>query len=425
MEYRSIQDLGVTVRRNLWRLPQPVDLVVGVPRSGLLVASLVSLALNVPMADVEGYCAGRLLATGKTKRSRSLDLSTADPGRRRRVVVIDDSIFMGSSMREARARVAAARPQDDVTFVAVYGNGRRHPDADLVLEAVPQPRLFEWNVMHHAMLAETCMEIDGVLCPPPDGTGGRDEAANQAPNEAPPLFLPTRPVRTLVTQRPERDRAATEAWLRRHGVEYGRLVMRPGAGAPAGRDGAPAPGLAAPPGHAGPGGGGEKPGAGATAREAGGPGPADGAAAGTMAGPGGAAGRDRAGASGPAGGARAGNIGDPAPAGTEGPPGRFKGEVYRRDAALLFIEGDHAQALEIVAVSGKPVLCTHCFEMLRGRATDPVVLRQNLRGFARRFALAKTPLTNARAARLMLRQALGEALYGRMKRASGRLLPRR
>ncbi len=385
MEYRSIHDLSVTIRQNLWRLPQPVDLVVGVPRSGLLAASLVSLAINVPMADVEGYCAGRQLATGKTKRTRGMDPAVRDPNRRRRVVVIDDSIFMGSSMREARAKVAAAWPQDDVTYVAVYGNVRRHPDADLVLEAVPQPRLFEWNVMHHAMLAEACMEIDGVLCPQPEAPG------TAVLQEAGPLFLPTKPVRTLVTRRPESDRAVTEDWLRRHGVEYGRLVMRPGAAA--GCDALAGQGKTK-----------------ATARRAGPDGPAGLAEV-----------EGRASGMAP----HEGVDMTTGPADAEESPGRFKGEIYRSDPALLFIEGDHAQALEIVAISGKPVLCTHCFEMLRGRAGDPVVVGQNLRSFARRFALAKTPLTNASAAKLLLRQVMGDALYRQMKRASGRLLPRR
>lgn len=41
-----------TIVRNLHRLPRDIDLVVGIPRSGLLAANLLSLAANIPMADL-------------------------------------------------------------------------------------------------------------------------------------------------------------------------------------------------------------------------------------------------------------------------------------------------------------------------------------------------------------------------------------
>ena len=54
-----------------------------------------------------------------------------------------------------------------VTFLAVYGPRATHPDADLVLEVVPHPRVFEWNVMHHRVLENSCVDIDGTLCHDP------------------------------------------------------------------------------------------------------------------------------------------------------------------------------------------------------------------------------------------------------------------
>ena len=149
MHYRSIADMSATIQREIWRIPQPVDLVVGIPRSGLMAANLLGLALNLPIADLEGYCAGRILASGKTRRAKKHAL---DIHEMKRVVVIDDSIFMGSSMTEARERVAAAGLPAEAIFVAVYGNSTSHPDADVVLEAVPQPRFFQWNIMHHGLL---------------------------------------------------------------------------------------------------------------------------------------------------------------------------------------------------------------------------------------------------------------------------------
>ena len=38
MHYRSISDMNDAIVRNLHRLPRDIDLVVGVPRSGILAA---------------------------------------------------------------------------------------------------------------------------------------------------------------------------------------------------------------------------------------------------------------------------------------------------------------------------------------------------------------------------------------------------
>src|SRR5262245_61017528 len=63
MHYRSVANLNEAVVRNLHALPRDVDVVVGIPRSGLLAGTMLALAMNVPLADVEGFVAGRLLAT--------------------------------------------------------------------------------------------------------------------------------------------------------------------------------------------------------------------------------------------------------------------------------------------------------------------------------------------------------------------------
>lgn len=333
MNYRSVADMNGTIQTNLWRLPKHIDLVVGVPRSGLLAATLMSLSINAPMADLEGYCAGRLLAVGKTRR-RSAPSNAKGP---RKVVVLDDSIFHGTAMREAREKVRAANLGDDVTFVAVYGNAMSHIDADVILEAVPQPRFFQWNVMHHGILADACMDIDGVLCLDPTR-----EENDDGPNyerflaEARPLSIPTKPVATLVTSRLEKYRPQTEAWLARHGVEYGRLVMLD------------LPDME-------------------TRR------------------------RSRA-------------------------HGSYKGSVYAKSPALLFVESEHHQAVEIAKTAGKPVLCTCCFNLVEPGLADPRAIRQSLATLPRRFVLMKSPLTSRRSAKLLVRRVLGEAMVQRLKR---------
>jgi uncharacterized HAD superfamily protein len=223
MHYRSVADLNDDIIAGLPLLPADVDLVVGIPRSGLLAGTLMALALNVPVTDVEGFLAGRVLSSGRTRRRNVFDV---DPHRARRVVVMDDSADTGQSMREARKRLVSAFPDVPFSFCVVYGTAARCDGVDITLKVVPQPRLFQWNVMHHNMLARCCVDIDGVLCADPTEHENDDgEEYLRFLLNAAPLHTPTRRIGWLVTSRLEKYRKETEAWLEKRGIEYGHLVM--------------------------------------------------------------------------------------------------------------------------------------------------------------------------------------------------------
>ncbi|MFC3215785.1 phosphoribosyltransferase [Novosphingobium panipatense] len=90
MQYRSFADLAETVFFHAGAIPDDVDLVVGVPRSGLLPANLLALQLHKPLLDLESYLQGRTPTVGRTARQT---IQTARP---RRVLIVDDSIASGS-----------------------------------------------------------------------------------------------------------------------------------------------------------------------------------------------------------------------------------------------------------------------------------------------------------------------------------------
>lgn len=219
MQYRSISDMNDALVKNLHRLPRDIDLVVGIPRSGLLAANLLSLAANIPLSDIDSYVAGRSYTTGVTKLA-------AERKARPTVLVLDDSIHGGTAMAEARAKIAASGIDADHLFVAVYGAEAVHPEADFVLEVVPQPRMFQWNFMHHKWLAQSCVDIDGVLCLDPTEAENDDGAAYlEFLTTARPLYSTKRRIGALVTSRLEKYRPQTEAWLAKRGISYDRLVM--------------------------------------------------------------------------------------------------------------------------------------------------------------------------------------------------------
>lgn len=223
MNYRSIADLNITIEQNLHRFPADIDLVIGVPRSGLLAAAMLALAINVPFSDVEGFIAGRVLASGRTRRRDAFNRTLSEM---RTIVVLDDSISTGGSMTSARASLQSAYPDRHFIFAAVYGARSDHAEADLVLEVVKHPRLFQWNLFHHGLLDQCCVDIDGILCLDPTNQENDDGAAYlRFLIEAQRKFIPTKQVGYLVTNRLEKYRAETEEWLARQNVRYRELVM--------------------------------------------------------------------------------------------------------------------------------------------------------------------------------------------------------
>ena len=165
MYFRSVADLNAAVARWTLSLPQDIEVIAGIPRSGLLPATLLALYRNLPLTDVDGIRTGRLLQTGK--RTAEVDAVGLFAGPRR-ILVVDDSVDSGAAIQRARSQLIGLNTSHDLMFAAVYASNRRAvAQVDAYAELLPRPRVFEWNVLHHPRLAEACMDIDGVLCRDP------------------------------------------------------------------------------------------------------------------------------------------------------------------------------------------------------------------------------------------------------------------
>jgi orotate phosphoribosyltransferase len=221
VNYRSVADLNDDIKRWAPTLPE-LDLVVGVPRSGLLAGTILALHRNVPLADLDGFLESRAFATGE----RFEGDADAQP---ERVLILDDSVLTGSAMTAARERVAAASlPKDvEVLFGAVYVSPEGRDLVDTYADVVRFPRVFEWNLMHHpGVVPKSCFDLDGVLCRDPTPRENDDgERYREFIATVDPLVVPSKPIGWIVTARLEKYRAETEAWLARHGIEYGELIM--------------------------------------------------------------------------------------------------------------------------------------------------------------------------------------------------------
>ena len=144
MIYKSYQDLSDAIRRNLWKIPQDVDIIVGIPRSGMIAALMVAELLGRRCASLDDFLDGNIMSCG----DRQTLLGRGRPGK---VLVIDDTVNTGAAIVRARKMLVTMTGPYDILFGCVCARGR---DAKALVNIwlediyVPGERwyLYEWNM---------------------------------------------------------------------------------------------------------------------------------------------------------------------------------------------------------------------------------------------------------------------------------------
>jgi uncharacterized HAD superfamily protein/hypoxanthine phosphoribosyltransferase len=235
VNYRSITHLSRLVSRSLGRVPPGIEAIVGIPRSGMLLADMLGLHLSLPVMTL-----GALHALRSPEVGARLHMSPDDRSEflrsPRKLLVVDDSCGTGGAMKAAKRLLQEVKQlsgiQHDYTFMVAYANKHGLPWIDICLEELEKPRCFEWNWVSNVMLTTACIDIDGVICRDPT-IKECDEVANDGKlyrkflQNVPLLRKMRQPLGTLVTCRLEHWRADTMTWLASHGVRYKKLVMMP------------------------------------------------------------------------------------------------------------------------------------------------------------------------------------------------------
>jgi len=219
MYYRNISNLNQIILQRLSIIPRDFDLIVGIPRSGMLPANLLALYLNKPYTDLNSFLNGHIYKAGA--RGQFFDIKDF-----KKILVVDDSIASGSAILKCKESLKDYGDDFSISYCAIYVIPGKEKMVDYYFEAVPLPRYFQWNIFNHTTLEKACFDIDGVLCIDPsedqndDGPKYIDFILN-----APPLYIPGSKIGTIVTSRLEKFRPQTETWLKNNNVKYNKLVM--------------------------------------------------------------------------------------------------------------------------------------------------------------------------------------------------------
>ena len=221
--FKSYYDLSRDIAANAQKLPY-FDVVVGVPKSGLIPACIIASFFNKPLYDLDSFT----FSFSKRSGVRKITHYKNEPIEVPIALVVDDSFNTGNEMRRVRARLSSYDLNFHFKYCAIYGlsNNYSHDEIDICLTIVPQPRLFQWNYRNHIIAQYACFDIDGVLCEDPDETQNDDgEKYRQFLLNAKPLFIPQKKISCLVTSRLEKYRGETQEWLKKKHVNYGELIM--------------------------------------------------------------------------------------------------------------------------------------------------------------------------------------------------------
>lgn len=218
MRYVTIAELSDIIRRNLWKIPHDIDLVVGVPRSGMLPATMIALYLNTNLGDWENLLEDKLFAIGRTRQS------FMNHHEIKKVLVVDDSVMSGGSITAVKEKLEPISSKYDFTYLTPISSSNGTQYVDIFFEVIDDSRIFEWNLFHHSYLINACFDLDGVICCDPKIDDDGEKYVHFL-ETATPLFVPTAPIDTIITCRLEKYRKQTETWLSKNNINYQKLIM--------------------------------------------------------------------------------------------------------------------------------------------------------------------------------------------------------
>jgi len=190
-------------------LPHDVDVVVGIPRLGIVSASIASVYLGKSLATVDQ------LLTKKDSKGKSIEF--------KKILLVDDSISTGNTIMQAKNKIETQFSKVDIVLAAPYVS-IRNAEAIQYKWVVGDEMFFESDLSEHPK-DNIGYDIDGVLCedPPKDAP---DSVLAEFYKNAKPKFTPSYNIRLIASGRFEKYRKITEEWLARNGIHYDVLVMR-------------------------------------------------------------------------------------------------------------------------------------------------------------------------------------------------------
>jgi len=193
------------------------DLIIGIPRSGMIPASIISFQLNKPLCTITEFINNEFINGFRMNNKNNI----------KKVLIIDDSLSSGQELNKNLELVKYIMIERNIIYdtCVIYSSNNTNLNLTYFYKIQPHPRVFQWNIMNHGHLSTAGVDIDGVLCYDPDFLEDDNKKMSNFILSAKPLYIPTIKIHCLITNRLEKYRKETVEWLNNNNVKYNHLLM--------------------------------------------------------------------------------------------------------------------------------------------------------------------------------------------------------
>ena len=199
------------------------DVVVGIPRSGMLIALIIGLELNKLTIQFQD------LLDKNFKNIYSSRMNNLEKiNNKIKILVCDDSINTGNTINKIKNQIQiyGLNNEYEINYFSAYATEQSKNNIDFYLEKIEQPRIFEWNIFHHDYGKYFLWDFDGVFCNDPSEFENDDgERYLNFIKSATPKIIPTKPIGMIVSARLEKYRAQSIDWLNKYKINFSSLFL--------------------------------------------------------------------------------------------------------------------------------------------------------------------------------------------------------
>lgn len=202
--------------------------VVGIPRSGMIAASIIASILNVPLYSLTNNIVVKLSSYSNNGGYRMQFMK--DEISKYPILIVDDTLANGNESERIR-NLLIKQNFNNKNFImsVIYANPNNAHKTDCFYKTLTFPHLLEWNIFNSTIMHNTILDFDGVLCDDiPAIIDNSHVLYSDYINKIKPIKsrLPVLfKAMGICTGRLERYRDITENWLKSHNVNYDMLSM--------------------------------------------------------------------------------------------------------------------------------------------------------------------------------------------------------
>jgi adenine/guanine phosphoribosyltransferase-like PRPP-binding protein len=203
------------IRMWLNSLSSDFDIVVGIPRSGLMTASIIAIEFGKPLSTPDQIIQGKYWITRTNTSELKIDVDNA------KILLVDDSAGTGTTMEEARELINTNKPYIEIITAATYVSDPSEPYYYYKRFKKQQPILVR-ALMHNSFIPPVAFDMDGVICEDYAGQEYHGFLMNAKPHK-----IPIYTIDFIITGRKRKYQQETLDWLQQYNVKWKVLLMCP------------------------------------------------------------------------------------------------------------------------------------------------------------------------------------------------------